>query len=142
MEVENRVNAAQLEYSLAGRAGKFLEPVIRPLGFDWRIGVALVTGLAAKEVVVSTMGTIYSLGETDETSAELKTILKRDPGFSKATALSLMVFVLLYIPCVAAVGVMKKEIGEWKAVAFYGAYALAAAWIFSFITYRLANLLL
>ncbi|WP_294345553.1 ferrous iron transport protein B [Prosthecochloris sp.] len=142
IEAENKVNASQLEYSIAGRAGKLLEPVIRPLGFDWRIGVALVTGLAAKEVVVSTMGTIYSLGESDETSPELKTILKNDPGFDEATALSLMVFVLLYIPCVAAVSVMKKEIGEWKAVAIYGAYALTVAWIFSFITYRLANLLL
>ena len=142
IEAEQNINADQLEYSLAGRVGKILEPVISPLGFDWRIGIALVTGLAAKEVVVSTMGTIYSLGEVDETSAELKTILKSDPGFDEATALSLMVFVLLYIPCVAAVGVMKKEIGEWKAVSFYGAYALTAAWIFSFITYRLAHLLL
>ena len=141
-EAEQKINADQLEYSLAGRAGKIIEPVISPLGFDWRIGIALVTGLAAKEVVVSTMGTIYSLGEVDETSAELKTILKSDPGFDEATALSLMVFVLLYIPCVAAVGVMKKEIGEWRAVAFYGAYALTAAWIFSFIAYRLAHLLL
>lgn len=142
IEAENRTSASQLEYSLAGRAGKLLEPVIQPLGFDWRIGIALVTGLAAKEIVVSTMGTIYSLGETDETSSELKTILKNDPAFDQATALSLMVFVLLYIPCVAAVGVMRKEIGEWKSVAFYGTYALVAAWIFSFITYRLAQLLL
>lgn len=142
IEAENIISAEQLEYSVAGRAGKMLEPLIRPLGFDWRIGIALVTGLAAKEVVVSTMGTIYSLGEADETSVELKTILKRDPGFNQATALSLMVFVLLYIPCVAAIGVMRKEIGEWKAVAFYGAYAVTVAWIFSFITYRLAQLLL
>ena len=133
------INAIQLEYSIAGRAGKLMEPVIRPLGFDWRIGVALVTGLAAKEVVVSTMGTIYSLGKSGESSSELKTILKNDPAFSKATALSLMVFVLLYIPCVAAVGVMRKEIGNWQAVVLYSAYAMTVAWIFSFITYRLAQ---
>lgn len=71
--VENRASAAQLEYSMAGRTGKLIEPVIRPLGFDWRIGIALVTGLAAKEVVVSTMGTIYSLGDVDEEDTELKT---------------------------------------------------------------------
>jgi len=135
------INASQLEYSIAGRVGKLMEPVIRPLGFDWRIGVALVTGLAAKEVVVSTMGTIYSLGKSGESSSELKTILKNDPAFSKATALSLMVFVLLYIPCVAAVGVMRKEIGNWQAVVLYSAYAMTVAWIFSFITYRLAQLL-
>jgi ferrous iron transport protein B len=139
---ENRVNSAQLEYSVAGRAGKFIEPVIEPLGFDWRIGIALVTGLAAKEVVVSTMGTIYSLGEVDEESVELKSILKRDTHFSTATALSLMVFVLLYIPCVAAIGVMKKEIGRWKPVVFYSVYALTVAWIASFITYNAARVMM
>ena len=139
IEAGDRVNARQLEYSIAGRAGKLMEPLIRPLGFDWRIGVALVTGLAAKEVVVSTMGTIYSLGKTGESSSELKTILKNDPGFGKATALSLMVFVLLYIPCVAAVGVMRKEIGNWQAIVLYSSYSMTVAWIFSFITYRLAQ---
>ncbi len=141
-DAENSASAEKLEYSVAGRAGRLMEPLIRPLGFDWRIGVALVTGLAAKEVVVSTMGTIYSLGETDETSPELKTILKNDPVFDRATALSLMVFVLLYIPCVAAIGVMRKEVGTWQAVALYSGYALTAAWVFSFLTYRLANLFL
>jgi len=134
-----RIDAGQLEYSFAGRSGKLLEPLIRPLGFDWRIGISLVTGLAAKEVVVSTLGTIFSIGHaTGETS--LSEILRSEPGFSKATALSLMVFVLLYIPCVAAVGVMKKEVGAWKPVLLYSAYVLAVAWIASFITYRLALL--
>ena len=138
-KLESRIEAGQLEYSIAGRSGKLLEPLIRPLGFDWKIGIALVTGLAAKEVVVSTLGTIYSIGQAaDETS--LSEILRSDPGFSQATALSLMVFVLLYIPCVAAVGVMKKEVGAWKPVLFYSAYVLAVAWIISFITYRLALL--
>jgi len=138
-KLEARIEASQLEYSLAGRSGKLLEPLIRPLGFDWRIGIALVTGLAAKEVVVSTLGTIFSIGQiADETS--LSEILRHDPAFSQATALSLMVFVLLYIPCVAAVGVMKKEVGAWKPVLFYSAYVLAVAWIASFITYRLALL--
>ncbi|NTV92434.1 MAG: ferrous iron transport protein B [Chlorobiaceae bacterium] len=140
--VSQQVQADQLEYSIAGRAGKIIEPLIKPLGFDWRIGIALVTGLVAKEVVVSTMGTIYALGQTDESSAELKSILKNDPGFSQATALSLMVFVLLYIPCVAAIGVMKKEIGRWKPVLLYSVYVLGVSWILSFITYRLALFLL
>jgi ferrous iron transport protein B len=134
-----RIDASQLEYSLAGRSGKLLEPLIRPLGFDWRIGISLVTGLAAKEVVVSTLGTIFSIGHaTGDTT--LSAILRNDPGFSRATALSLMVFVLLYIPCVAAVGVMKKEVGAWKPVLFYSAYVLTVSWIASFITYRLALL--
>jgi len=134
-----RIDAGQLEYSLAGKSGKLLEPLIRPLGFDWRIGISLVTGLAAKEVVVSTLGTIFSISHaTGETG--LSEILRSDPSFSRATALSLMVFVLLYIPCVAAVGVMKKEVGAWKPVLFYSAYVLAVAWVASFITYRLALL--
>ncbi|MBN1929216.1 MAG: ferrous iron transport protein B [Chlorobiaceae bacterium] len=138
-KLEARIGSGQLEYSIAGRSGKLLEPLIRPLGFDWRIGIALVTGLAAKEVVVSTLGTIYSIGQSaDETS--LSEILRSDPVFSQATALSLMVFVLLYIPCVAAVGVMKKEVGSWTPVLYYSVYALAVAWIASFITYRLALL--
>ena len=136
-----RIKSAQLEYSLAGRAGKVLEPLIRPLGFDWRIGIALVTGLAAKEVVVSTMGTIYSIGQSDGAPKELKTILRSDPSFSRATALSLMVFVLLYIPCVAAIGVMKKEVGRWRPVLLYSGYSLSVAWVLSFAVYRIALLI-
>jgi ferrous iron transport protein B len=141
-ELGSRFRAEQLAYSCAGRAGKFLEPLIRPLGFDWRIGIALVTGLAAKEVVVSTLGTIYSLGQNGQGGVELSAILKNDPGFSRATALSLMVFVLLYIPCVASLGVMKKEVGQWKPVVLYSAYALLTAWICAFMAYRTALVML
>jgi ferrous iron transport protein B len=139
--LELRIKSEQLEYSLAGRTGKVLEPLIKPLGFDWKIGIALVTGLAAKEVVVSTLGTIYSIGQSDDTPVELKSILRHNPSFSKATALSLMVFVLLYIPCVAAIGVMKKEVGRWRPVLLYSAYSLSVAWILSFVVYRLALLM-
>jgi len=140
--LELRIKSEQLEYSLAGRAGKVLEPLIKPLGFDWKIGIALVTGLAAKEVVVSTLGTIYSIGKSNDSPVELKSILRHDPSFSRATALSLMVFVLLYIPCVAAIGVMKKEVGKWRPVVLYSAYSLSVAWILSFIVYRLALVML
>ena len=136
--IDVRIKSEQLSYSFAGRAGKVLEPLISPLGFDWRIGIALVTGLAAKEVVVSTMGTIYSIGQSDGSPKELKSILRNDPSFSRATALSLMVFVLLYIPCVAAIGVMKKEVGRWRPVLLYSIYSLSAAWIISFTVYRIA----
>ncbi|NTU90363.1 MAG: ferrous iron transport protein B, partial [Chlorobiaceae bacterium] len=128
---------AQLEYSVAGRAGKLLEPLIRPLGFDWRIGIALVTGLAAKEVVVSTLGTIVSIGHSGQAS-DLTTILRSDPGFSRATALSLMVFTLLYVPCVASLGIMKKEVGSWKPVIVFTGYVLLIAWVASFVTYHAA----
>ncbi|NTW10600.1 MAG: ferrous iron transporter B, partial [Chlorobiaceae bacterium] len=137
----SEIRAAQLEYSAAGRAGKLLEPVIRPLGFDWRIGIALVTGLSAKEVVVSTLGTIYSIGHGGGGRPELGSILRSDPSFNRATALSLMVFVLLYLPCVASIGVMKKEVGRWKPVVLYSAYSLGVAWLLSFVAYRLALLM-
>lgn len=140
-EVERGASADQLEYSLAGRAGRLMEPVLRPLGFDWRIGIALVTGLAAKEVVVSTMGTIYSLSSAEATG-DLTTILRSDPQFGKANALSLMVFVLLYIPCVAALGVMKKEVGRWMPVLLYSVWSLSIAWVLSFAAYRIGLLLL
>jgi ferrous iron transport protein B len=147
-EKENRLSALeqsarseQLAHSLAGRAGMLMEPVIRPLGFDWRIGIALVTGLAAKEVVVSTMATIYSLS-SDTDTGDLQATLRSDPAFNRATALSLMVFVLLYLPCVAALGVMKKEVGRWKPVLLYSAYSLVVAWVLSFIAYRGALLFL
>ncbi|MDD5457677.1 MAG: ferrous iron transport protein B [Candidatus Margulisbacteria bacterium] len=140
-KLENNKASRQLEYSASGKAGKLIEPLIKPLGFDWRIGVALISGLAAKEVVVSTLGTIYSLGEADEKSVNLATRLRHDPGFSKAAALSLMVFVLLYIPCIATIMVFKKESGAWKWVGIYSVYALSVAWISSFIVYRIALLL-
>jgi ferrous iron transport protein B len=141
-ELRHQVKSGQLGYSLAGRAGKVIEPLISPLGFDWRIGIALVTGLATKEVVVSTMGTIYSIGKSDGDAVDLKSILRNDPSFSRATALSLMVFVLLYLPCVAALGVMKKEVGRWMPVVFYSAYSLSVAWVLSFAAYRLALFML
>jgi len=139
---ENLIRQEQLAYSVSGRAGKLIEPVIRPLGFDWRIGIGLVSGLAAKEVVVSTLGTIYSLGETDESSVDLAQKLQADPKFDIATALSLMVFVLLYMPCIAATTVFHKEAGEKKWTVIYISYSIAVAWIMAFITYRIASLFL
>ncbi len=137
----SKAQADQLEYSLAGRSGKIIEPLIRPIGFDWRIGISLVTGVVSKEVVVSTLGTIFSIGRSDQAAGGLTSILRSDPGFSRATALSLMVFVLLYIPCVATLGVMKKEVGSWRPVLLYTGYVLAIAWSASFITYRIALLI-
>ncbi len=133
--LESQNSSQQLEYSIAGRLGKTIEPIIKPLGFDWRIGIALITGLAAKEVVVSTLGTIYAVGESDNSTQDLAARLRHDPGFSQATALSLMVFVLLYVPCLASIAVFKKEAGAWKWVLIYSFYALTIAWIMAFLVY-------
>ncbi|MEN8221836.1 MAG: ferrous iron transport protein B [Acidobacteriota bacterium] len=134
LELEKR--SKQLEYSLAGRIGKFIEPGISPLGFDWRIGVALTAGFAAKEIVVSTLGTIFSLGDVNEQSEDLAKTLGKDPAFSIPVALSLMIFVLLYVPCIAATTVFHKENGSWKWTRFFILYTIAMAWIMSFLVYR------
>ncbi len=132
----------QLKNSYAGQIGQFIEPVIAPLGFDWRMGIALTTGLAAKEVVVSTLGTIYSLGESDDHSSDLANKLRSDPHFNIATGLSLLVFVLLYVPCLAAVAVFQRESKSWKWTTFYVAYTMTTAWVVSFIVYHLARMFL
>jgi len=138
LDLETR--SKQLEYSLAGKIGKFIEPVIAPLGFDWRIGVALTAGLAAKEIVVSTLGTIFSLGDVNEESEDLAKTLSKDPVFSIPVALSLIIFVLLYVPCIAATTVFHKESGSWKWTRFFIFYTIAMAWIMSFFVYRISLL--
>ncbi len=127
--------------SYAGRFSKALEPVIRPLGFDWKIGTALFAGFAAKEIVVSTLGTVYSLGDTDEEDDSLRAALVSDPQFDPLVALTLMVFVLIYVPCLAVVAVVKKETNSWKWPAFLIAYTTGLAWIVSFILYQGGRLL-
>ena len=142
VELQNMAASEQLEYSVAGRFGKVIEPAIKPLGFDWKIGIALTAGLAAKEIVVSTMSTIFALGEQSEESSKLATRLREESGYSRATALSLMVFVLLYVPCIAATTMFHKEAGAWKWTRLFIIYTMSAAWVMSFIVYRVGLLLL
>jgi ferrous iron transport protein B len=112
---------AGLRYSVAGRVGTALESVSQWAGFDWRTNIALIGGFAAKEVVVSTLGTAYSLGEVDpEASGSLSEKLARDPGWSPLMALSLIVFTMFYAPCFIAVVCITKESGSWK----WGAFAI------------------
>lgn len=129
-------SAERMEYSAAGRIGKFVEPVIAPLGMDWRLGVAIFAGFAAKEVVVSTMGTVYGVGESDEESRSLRRRLSGDPKYSKLTAYSFMVFVLLYMPCMAALAVFQRESGSWKELFFQITYTLGLAWVMAFVVYQ------
>ncbi|MGI5819885.1 MAG: ferrous iron transport protein B [Armatimonadota bacterium] len=127
----------EIAYTVAGRLGKVIEPAIEPLGFDWKIGISLTAGLAAKEVVVSTLATTYSIEETEETGTRAVTqALADDPVFSPLVAYALMVFVLLYIPCVASVVVLWREAGSWKWAAFAVAYTVALAWLMAFIVYQ------
>ncbi|MFP4466425.1 MAG: ferrous iron transport protein B [Candidatus Goldiibacteriota bacterium] len=136
--LENEMVSSELENSFAGSIGKVIEPVIRPLGFDWKIGIALITGLAAKEVVVSTLGTIYALGDTDEESKSLRDRLRANPDYGIPMALALLVFTLMYVPCAAATVVFHKEAGSIKWTWFYIGYAMLSAYLVSFIVYRAA----
>ncbi len=133
--IENNKAAALLKNSYAGNIGRFIEPIIAPLGFDWKVGIALLSGAVAKEVIVSTMGTVYSIADADEQSGELRAALRADKHLSPLAAYSLMIFVLLYIPCIAAMGIIIREAG-WKWGIFTMVYTLALAWIMSFIVYQ------
>jgi len=111
----------RLRYSVAGRIGTALESVSRWAGFDWRTNVALIGGFAAKEVMVSTLGTAYSLGETDpEKSGSLSETLAQDPNWSPLMALGLIVFSMFYAPCFVTVVCIARESGTWK----WGAFAI------------------
>jgi ferrous iron transport protein B len=103
--------------------------------------VALISGIAAKEVVVSTMGTIYSIGnQVTEESASLRERLRNDPAYNTAVGLALMVFVLLYVPCIAATVVFHREAGAIKWTLLYFFYTIGVAWIMAFIVYQLMSL--
>ncbi|MDD3807539.1 MAG: ferrous iron transport protein B [Candidatus Marinimicrobia bacterium] len=140
---EAEKKALHFEQTYAARLGKTIEPILKPLGFDWRIGVSLISGLAAKEVVVSTLATIYSVSSDEtETSRSLREHLQNDPVFNPAVALSLMVFVLLYVPCIAASVVFHREAGAWKWTFLYFFYTTGVAWLMSFVVYNLSTLIL
>ena len=136
----------QQEHSYIGQLGKFVEPVLSPLGFNWKIGVSLVSGLAAKEVVVSTLGVLYVGRDDDDVALSSRlqsdTYVDGTPVFNGAVALSLMVFVLLYFPCIATIMAIKNESGSWKWGAFTVLYTLVLAWGAAFAVYRIALLFL
>ncbi|MEG6585133.1 ferrous iron transport protein B [Dendrosporobacter sp. 1207_IL3150] len=131
----------KLAGSYAGQFGHFIEPAIRPLGFDWKIGVGLFAGFTAKEVLVSTIGTIYSIGDADETSSDLKSALLADPHFTPLVAYALMAFVLIYSPCLAAIAVIKRETNSWKWAAFSTVYTTTLAWVVAFAIYQIGTFL-
>jgi ferrous iron transport protein B len=135
------IEKTRRENSYIGQIGKAIEPVMKPLGFDWKMSVSILTGIAAKEVVVSTLGVLYMAdSEADENSASLKQALQKDNHLSKLSALSFLLFVLIYFPCIAVVAAVKKETGHWKWALFMIAYTTALAWIVSFVVYQVGNL--
>ena len=132
--MQNELASAETRNTIGGRFGLFVEPFFAPLGFDWRTDVALLAGVAAKEAVLSTMGTAYSIGEVDPEEAEsLGQRLAADPGWSKTTALALMLFVLIYSPCFVTLVVLKNEAGGWRWLFFSMVFNTGLAYCVAYI---------
>ena len=141
---ENNIPA--IEYSLGGKMGKAMEPVLKWAGFDWKIGVGLVAGVAAKEVIISTMGILYGIDEDFTDQQEhvdffVKDKLSADPAYSPLIALALMVFIMIYIPCIATLATVKKELGSWMWPLFQAVYTLLVAFVMAVGIYQMGGLL-
>jgi ferrous iron transport protein B len=132
-------------HSFMGIIGKSIEPVMKPLGFDWHLSVSILSGLAAKEVVVSTLGVIYQ-ADTDSGGKSLveKIRTQKDsmgrPVFTPLIAFSFMLFILTYFPCVGVVSAIKRESGSWKWAAFTVVYTTGIAWMLSFSVFQIGRL--
>jgi len=126
-----------IQYSLAGRLGHALEYVLSPLGFNWQIAVALIPGLAAREVMVSALGTVYALsGDTTDVASKLQGVLTSE--CSLATGLSLLVWFIFAPQCLPTLAAIKRETNSWRTAALVALYLFTLAYAASFITYRLA----
>ncbi len=142
LTVDGQEAEAGLRNSIAGRIGGVLEPISKLAGFDWRTNIALVGGFAAKEVVVSTLGTAYSLGEVDpEETGSLGDRLAAAPGWSPAVAFALIIFTIFYAPCFVAVVCIAREAGSWKWGAFSMIFNTALAFTLSVVAYQIGSAL-
>ncbi len=150
IQLEIDKEAERQEKSYIGKLGHAIEPVIKPLGYDWKMGVSIITGLAAKEIVISSMGILYQADiEADENSESLKEKLqsqtytsgekKGQPVFTPLVAFGFMLFILIYFPCVAAIAAIKKET-DWSWAFFTMAYTTVLAWIVAFLVYQIGSL--
>jgi len=148
--IDLQKKAALQEYSLLGRIGHFILPVIRPLGFDWKMGVAVISGAPAKEIIVGTMGVLYQSDEQIDNNVSLIAKiqqqkytdgkLKGQHVFSPVVAFSFMIFVLLYFPCIGTLVVIARESGSWKWAFFTATYTTALAWLVSFAIFQIGSL--
>jgi ferrous iron transport protein B len=142
-QLDRDYQTAKLEGSYAGILGKSIEPVIRPLGYDWKIGIALITSFAAREVFVGTMATLYSVGDRDEGSLLLKEKMKAavrpdgKPVFNLATGLSLMIFYVFAMQCMSTLAVVKRETRSWKWPIIQLIYMTGLAYLLSLLVYQL-----
>ena len=137
--LENAKQNETLEYTISGRAGKVLEPIFAPMGFDWKISTATIGALAAKEVFVAQMGILYSEGEADEESEGLRATLRKQ--YTPLQAFCMMLFALLSIPCLATLAIIKRELNSWKMAVMEGAGLFVLAWVITTIVYQVGSLL-
>jgi len=142
-QADNETLAEQQEQSYIGQIGQGIEPLIRPLGFDWKLGIGLISGIGAKELVVSTIGVLYHEEETQviaATEGNSSTLSSRmAQSMTPLTAISYMLFVLIYFPCVATLAAIKQESGKWRWAIFTALYTTTLAWLVSFMVYQVGS---
>ena len=145
-QYQNRVASKKLEASYAGMLGKAIEPVIEPLGYDWKIGIALITSFAAREVFVSTIATLYSIGEDQENQTTIQNRLKEEihettgkPVFNRATGFSLLIFYAFAMQCMSTIAVVYRETKGWKWPLIQTLYMSGLAYVSAFIVYQLLS---
>nr|WP_108558279.1 ferrous iron transport protein B [Arcobacter caeni] len=140
INLKNELSQYNLEHSYLGYIGKYSEPLFQPLGFDWKMTIALETGLAAKEIVISTLSILYGLGsENDESSSSLMEKIKSN--ITIESAISFIVFVMIYLPCLAASMVFVRESGNWKYLAYLFIFTTISAWLLSFTAYNISKII-
>jgi len=142
--LEDRIASYKLEHSYAGIIGKSIEPVIKPLGYDWKIGIALITSFAAREVFVGTMATLYSVGDDDSSDGlrlreKMQMARKADGSkvYTLASGLSLMIFYLLAMQCMSTLVIVKRETRGWKIPLIQLGYMTGLAYVMSLIVYQI-----
>ncbi len=138
-ELENEKSAEALEYTTSGRIGKFLEPVFKPIGFDWKLTTASIGALAAKEVFVSQLGILYAEGEADEESETLREKLAKN--YTPLQGFCMMIFSLMSIPCLATLAVLKREVNSWKLTIAEAIGLFVLAYVATFLVYQIGTML-
>ncbi len=141
LDLDRAISSFKLEHSYIGQLGKFIEPAVRPLGYDWKIGIALLTSFAAREVFVGTLATIYSVQDAEESTIAGRMALERDalgkPVFNLATGASILIFYALAMQCMSTLAVVKKETNSWKWPMIQLVFMTVLAYTASLLTYQL-----
>lgn len=148
--LDNEEAGAKLRQSFAGRLGRAIEPVIAPLGFDWKMGIGIISSFAAREVFVSTMSTVYNVGKAEKNESSMNSLAKTlqaqkrsngSPVYTPLIAVTLMVFYVFALQCVSTVAIVRRETNSWKWPFFQWIYMGVLAWTFAFLTFHIGRML-